>query len=111
MTQSASDAAQDPAISTRIYTQSERILWVDLIDKIEYCMVEVVHYPPKVAPKENPVWSGDISGMMKQLKQFVKQDMRKAPSERIDSVVVYPAFPGDPKVKMWRVLDGFSRST
>ena len=105
MAQAASDAAQESAISSRIYTQGERILWVDLIDKIEYGIEEVVHYPPKVARKENP---GDISGMMKQLKQFVKEDMMKAPSERIDSVVLYPAFPGDPTAKMWRVLDGLS---
>ena len=46
MAQSISDAAQEPVISRRIRsdTQGERILWVDLTDKIEFGVGEVVHY-------------------------------------------------------------------
>jgi hypothetical protein len=45
---------------------------------------------------------------MTKLRQFVKEDRRKAPSERIDSVVWYTSFPEEPTREMLRVLDGLS---
>lgn len=45
--------------------------------------------------------------MIKKLRQFVNEDMQKAPSERIDSVLLYPDFSDEPTAKLWHALDGF----
>ena len=110
MAQSISDAAQEPVISRRIRSdiQGERILWVDLTDKIEFGVGEVVHYSPNVASTKEGRQAGEIWKMMEKLRRFVKEDMRKAPSERIDSVAWYTFLPGEPTGEMWRVLDGLS---
>jgi hypothetical protein len=106
MVKSASDAA---LISRRLRnTQGERILWVDLAYKIEYGVGEVVHFSPEVASTTEGRQEGEIWPMLMKVKQLVKEDRRKAPSERIDSVVWYTLLPEEPTAGMWRVLDGLS---
>ena len=71
-------------------------------DEAEYGMGEVVHYSP------NFIIRGEILEMMKKLRKFVEEDMRKAPSERVDSVVWYTKWETEPTARMWQVLDGLS---
>ena len=79
--------------------QGKHILWVDL-STTEYGLGEVVKYPD-VTPRKR-------KNMMKELRRFVEEDMGKAPSERIDSVVWYTYFAYEPTARMWKVLDGLS---
>jgi len=107
--QFTSHAGQDLGTYDRILdtTQGKHILWVDL-DTREYGLGEVVKYSPYISSWRT--WKGlGIPEMLKQLRQSVKEDMEKAPSERIDSVVWYTFFPGEPTARMWEVLDGLSR--
>jgi hypothetical protein len=107
--QSISDATQ-PVILRHILsrTQGERILWVDLANKVEYGVGEVVHYPPNVASTKKERQAGESWKMLEKLRRFVKEDMRKAPSARIDSVMWYTLLPREPTAEMWQVLDGLS---
>jgi quercetin dioxygenase-like cupin family protein len=69
MAQSISGATQ-PVISRHIWsrTQGERILWVDLTDKIEYGVGEVVHYPPNVASTKKERQAGESWKMLEKLR-------------------------------------------
>jgi hypothetical protein len=113
--QSASDAAEEPVIPHHIWsdTQGERILWVDLADTLEYGVGEVVHglyfessYLKKKKEKGKQV--RERLKMSTTLRRLVKKDMRKAPSERIDSVVWHTSYGEEPTAQMWRVMDGLS---
>ena len=53
--------------------------------------------------QEEEIWT-----MLMKLRELVKEDRRKAPSECIDSVVWYTLLPEEPTAGMWRVLDGLS---
>jgi hypothetical protein len=108
MAESAPDPAKGPAISRRIRsdTRSERILWVGLADKIEYGEGDEVHYSPNVASTRKGGQVGEIWNMMKKLRQLLREDRWKVPSECIDSVVWYTFYSVQPTAWMWRVLDG-----
>ena len=47
--------------------------------------------------------------MTKEIRKFVIEDMKKASSERIDSVVWYTYDQLQPTARMWKVLDGLSQ--
>lgn len=75
------------------------------LDTREYGLGDVVKYSPYVLSWRT--WKGlGIPEMLKQLMQSVEEDMEKAPSERIDSVVWYTFSPGEPTSRMWEALDG-----
>ena len=61
--------------------------------------------PPTLLQQKKKEGNG---GDLEKLGRLVKKDMRKAPSERIDSVVWYTLLSGEPTAEMWRVLDGLS---
>lgn len=87
-------------------TKGRHILWVNLLYEPEYGVGDVVHYSSAVtSTKKENSWSKEIQMMLKKLRQFVKEDMRKPLSERIDSVVWYL---DPPPAGMWQVLDGLS---
>ena len=69
---------------------------------MEYGLGEVVKYPDDSAE----TWS--CNHMLKKLRRFVKEDMRKAPSERIDSVLWCMSYELYPTARMWKALDGLS---
>jgi len=69
---------------------------------MKYGLGEVVKYPDDSAG----TWSWNH--MLKKLRQLVKEDMQKAPSERIDSVLWYPRFEIEPTAREWKTLDGLS---
>ena len=72
MAQFACDAT---VISRCIWnTQGERILWVDLADKIEYGVSEVVHFSPEVASTTEGRQVEEIWTMLEKLRKFVKED-------------------------------------
>jgi len=112
--QSASEDAQDPVILHHIEsdTQGERILWVDLADTHEYGVGKVVHglfcEPPEFLLTKRGKKLTGIPNKRKTLWELVEDDMQKAPSERIDSVVWYTYYSEHPSAWMWRVLDGLS---
>jgi hypothetical protein len=110
MAESASDPAKGPGISRRIRsdTRGKRILWVDLVDKIEYGVGEEVHYSPNVASTKKGGEVGEIWNMMKKLRRPVREDRWKAPFECIDSVMWYTYYSVQPTAWMWRVLDELS---
>ena len=62
--------------------QGKHILWVDF-DAREYGLGEVAKYSPGFLTRK------EIPEMIKKLRQIIEEDMKKAPSERIDSVVWY----------------------
>lgn len=96
------------AISTHIpVTQGKHILWVDTgISEFGLGPTrgEKVHYYPRL---EWSIVKGNFK-MRKKLRQFVNEDMQKDPSERIDSVLLYPALDDEPTAKLWHALDGLS---
>ena len=103
MTQPASDAAQELVIPHHILSDThrgERILWVDLAHAHEYGVGEVVHglfcEPPELLLTKRGKELEKISKKRKPLWELVEDDMRKAPSERIDSVVWYTYYSDHP---------------
>ena len=70
-TQSASsNSAKEPVTSPRVWsdTQGKRILWVNVADKIEYGVGEVVHYSPKVASTKKGRQTDKIWKMMDKIR-------------------------------------------
>ena len=98
-----SHTGQEQAVYSHILdtTQGKKILWMDL-DTREYGLGEVVKYSPDFITRK------EIPEMMKKLRRFIEEDMQKAPSECIDSVVWYTKWETEPTARMWQVLDGLS---
>ena len=84
--QYTSDAGQKTAISSHVpATQGKHILWVGIRASEFGLLGEKVHYSPRVTSRK---WNC----VKEKLRQFVNGDMQKAPSERIDSILLYPGF-------------------
>ena len=102
-------AGRQPVISLTerlLRTKGKHVLWVDL-EEFKYGQGEVVHYSADVNPTN---WNrlGEVLKMMNKLKQFVKADVLKPPSERIDSVQWNVGIGYEPTEEMWQILNGLS---
>ena len=102
-----SDSGQ--AISSCIQgtTQGKHILWVAVDHTSQYGLGEMILYSPRVTSRKRNFLNENLR-MIKKLRKFVKEDLQKAPSERIDSVLLYADYSDEPTTKLWHALDGLA---
>ena len=104
-----SDSGQAVSSCMQGTTQGKHIFWVAVDHTSQYGLGEMVLYSPRVTSRKRSFLNENLR-MMKKLRKFVEEDIQKAPSERVDSVLLYADYPDEPTTKLWHTLDGLSRS-
>ena len=104
-----SDSGQAVSSCMQGTTQGKHIFWVAVDHTSQYGLGEMVLYSPRVTSRRRSFLNENLR-MMKKLRKFVEEDIQKAPSERVDSVLLYADYPDEPTTKLWHTLDGLSRS-